>query len=198
MQWFQKLLTYSVQSKTETLLDLKEDPDFNLIPLVIEMAVLPRFGSNNQNKSHLSVVLNHNFSEIIVDAWDPCSSSQTQRLTSILRKILSDYPKLATRGRVTKSLLPAVVDKLKEAIDNDVFIPIYPVKSAPVVRQFFQRQFWSAFKLLKNVLAWKEFIGDAKLQEICLGALLGRYLLAALRTCEPMDALEKSRYVRRI
>ena len=136
--------------------------------------------------------------EIIVDSWDPCSSSQTQRLISILRKILSEYPMLASRGRVTKSLLPAVVDKLKEAIDNDVFIPIYPVKSAPVVRQFFQRQFWSAFKLLKNTLAWKEFIGDAKLQEICLGALLGRYLLAALRTCDPMDALEKSRYVRKI
>jgi len=50
MSWYQKLLTYSVQSKTETLLNLKDDPDFNLISLVIEMAVLPRFGSNDKQK----------------------------------------------------------------------------------------------------------------------------------------------------
>jgi hypothetical protein len=107
--------------------------------------------------------------------------------------MLSEYPRLATRGRVPKSLLPAVLSKLKDAIDNDVFIPIYPAKSAS--RQFFHRQFWAAFKLLKNVLAWRDIIGDTRLQEICMGALLGRYLLAALRTCDPMDALEKSRYV---
>ncbi|XP_059485631.1 PAX3- and PAX7-binding protein 1 [Neocloeon triangulifer] len=175
--WFQTLVMYSVESSAEKLESLKSDPDFHLVPLVIEIAVLPRLA------------------KIMMDVWDPCSSSQTQRLAMTLRKILSDYPKLATRGRVSKTVLPVVVSKMKEAIDNDVFIPIYPSKTASAIGQFFQRQFWAAFKLLKNVIAWRGIIGDTTLQEICMGALLGRYLLAALRTCDPMDALEKSRHL---
>ncbi|CAB3370827.1 Hypothetical predicted protein [Cloeon dipterum] len=175
--WFQAMVAYSVRAFTENLESLKSDPDFNLIPLVIETAVLPRLA------------------RIIKDAWDPCSSSQTQRLTLTLRKILTEYPKLATRGRISKSVLPEVVKKMKEAIDNDVFIPINPSKTNPGNGHFSQRQFWAAYKLLKNVLAWRGVIGDSNLQDICMGALLGRYLLAALRTCEPMDALEKSRHL---
>lgn len=96
---------------------------------------------------------------------------------------------------MSKSLLPALADKLKDAIDNDVFIPIYPARPAAILGLFFQRQFWSAVKLLRNVLVFRGILGDATLQEFAMAALLGRYLLAALRTCEPLDALEKSRHV---
>jgi hypothetical protein len=42
---------------------------------------------------------------------------------------------------------------------------------------------------------FRAILGDSTLQDLAMTALLGRYLLAALRTCEPLDALEKSRHV---
>jgi GC-rich sequence DNA-binding factor len=61
---------------------------------------------------------------------------------------------------------------------------------------FFQRQFGTAVKLLRNLLAWQGVVADRVLRDVALGSLLNRYLLAALRTCEPVDAAEKCSMVR--
>jgi GC-rich sequence DNA-binding factor len=61
---------------------------------------------------------------------------------------------------------------------------------------FFQRQFGMAVKLLRNLLAWQGVVADHVLRDVALGSLLNRYLLAALRTCEPADAAEKCNMVR--
>jgi GC-rich sequence DNA-binding factor len=61
---------------------------------------------------------------------------------------------------------------------------------------FFQRQFGTAVKLLRNLLAWQGVVADRVLRDVALGSLLNRYLVAALRTCEPLDAAEKCSMVR--
>lgn len=63
---------------------------------------------------------------------------------------------------------------------------------------FFQRQFGTAVKLLRNLLAWQGVVADHVLRDVAISSLLNRYLLAALRTCEPVDAAEKCNMVREI
>lgn len=60
---------------------------------------------------------------------------------------------------------------------------------------FFQRQFACAVKLLRNILSFQGLIGFEHLQEIALDSLLNRYLMAALRTCAPCDAINKANMV---
>nr|CAD7567215.1 unnamed protein product [Timema californicum] len=59
------------------------------------------------------------------------------------------------------------------------------------INVFFQHQFGSAVKLLRNLLSWQGLVSDRVLQDVALGSVLNRYLLAALRTCEPTDAANK-------
>ena len=47
---------------------------------------------------------------------------------------------------------------------------------------FFHRQFWQAFKLLKNVLLFDAIIGQQVLVELSLDAILNRYIMLAMQT----------------
>lgn len=182
MKWYDNLLFYGLDP-SETEDKLRNDPDLKLIPLVIEKVVLPKL--NN-----------------VVDAtWDPLSTSQTQRLVSLLSHLLQEYPSLVSSSKPLNNLLSTIVEKMKSVVENDVFIPIYPrqldTKSgqatsvAPGMPAFFQRQTVSAIKLLRNLLCWQGVVSDLVLQEVALGALLNRYLMVALRTSEPIDAAAK-------
>ena len=63
----------------------------------------------------------------VVDAmWDPLSTSQTQRLVSLLSSLLQEYPSLVSSSKPLNNLLSTIVEKMKSAVENDVFIPIYP------------------------------------------------------------------------
>ena len=42
---------------------------------------------------------------------------------------------------------------------------------------FFQRQFYAALKLLKNIVSWQGVIADSLLAELALDSLLNRYKL---------------------
>lgn len=183
MKWFDSLLLYGLEQK-ETEEGLKNDPDLKLIPLVIEKVVLPKL------------------KDVVEATWDPLSTSQTQRLVLLLSHLLQEYPSLVSSSKPLNNLLSAIVEKMKSAVENDVFIPIYPrqfldAKSsqtsnvAPGMPAFFQRQTTSAIKLLRNLLCWQGVVSDLVLQEVALGALLNRYLMVALRTSDPIDAAAK-------
>lgn len=78
---------------------------------------------------------------------------------------------------------------MKKAIDDDVFIPLYP-ESAVENRmsphsKFQERQFWSGLKLFRNILLWNELLPEDTLQELGLGKLLNRYLIIALLNAIP-------------
>ena len=51
-----------------------------------------------------------------------------------------------------QSLLSAAVEKFEGAVDQDVFIPFHFAAQNP---GFVNRQFWSAAKLLRNILHWQ-------------------------------------------
>ncbi|KAG8230484.1 hypothetical protein J437_LFUL013526 [Ladona fulva] len=195
-KWFDLLLMYGLR-ETETEESLRNDPDLKLVSLVVEKVVLPKL------------------TQLVDCSWDPMSTSQTLRLVRIVAKIIEEYPTVTpyippsstdnsilspSSARALRALLLAIVDRLREAVDNDVFIPIHPkhVMDAKggAMGTFFQRQFWSAVKLLRNVVAWAGIISDSILGDLALHSILNRYLLAALRTCpDPIDAVSKCRMI---
>ncbi|KAK0168826.1 hypothetical protein PV327_002593 [Microctonus hyperodae] len=175
-KWYNALLLYALNSK-ENEESLKSDPDVRLIPLAIEKIVTPKLTS------------------IVEKIWDPMSTSQTLRLVGTIRRLVMDYPNLNETSKQLELLFNAILDKIKSAVENDVFIPIFPKQVLDTRHIFFQRQFTMAVKLLRNLLSWQGLLGDTQLKNLALGSLLNRYLLAGLRVSSPVDAMNKANLI---
>ncbi|EZA57752.1 GC-rich sequence DNA-binding factor [Ooceraea biroi] len=167
-KWYNTLLLYALDSR-ETEETLKRDPDVRLVPSTIEKIVIPKLTS------------------IIEKVWDPMSTSQTLRLVGTINRLIKEYPNLNDTSKQLETLFNAILDKIKAAVENDVFIPIFPKQVWDTKHQFFQRQFAMAVKLLRNLLSWQGLLGDMQLKNLALGSLLNRYLLAGLRVSCPTD-----------
>lgn len=105
--WYRSCCLYSRQPG-ETESSLAEDPDVRLIPTLVEKIVLPK----------LTV--------LIEQVWDPLSTTQTLKLVRLINRLSRDYPSLRRTCKQLRLLFQAILDKLKLAIDNDVFIPVFP------------------------------------------------------------------------
>ncbi|XP_043459752.1 intron Large complex component GCFC2 isoform X1 [Prionailurus bengalensis] len=170
MPWFTSIEEYMASSMEDSK---KEDgSDKKILSAIINKTVIPRLTD---------------FVEFI---WDPLSTSQTTSLITHCTVILEE---LSTCGNeVSKGkqdLLKSIVLRVKKAIEDDVFIPLYPKstienKTSPHSK-FQERQFWSSVKLFRNILLWNGLLPDDTLQELGLGKLLNRYLMTALLTASP-------------
>ena len=61
---------------------------------------------------------------------------------------------------------------------------------------FLNRQFWSCFKLFKNVLSWHGLLSDKVLSDMALNSLLYRYLIIGLGVNpSPLDSVKKSKQI---
>ncbi|XP_010861272.1 PREDICTED: GC-rich sequence DNA-binding factor 2 isoform X4 [Bison bison bison] len=122
--------------------------------------------------------------------WDPLSTTQTTSLVTQCRMILEEHSTCENEvNKGKQDLLKSIVSRMKKAIEDDVFIPLYP-KSAVENRtsphsKFQERQFWSGLKLFGNILLWNELLPEDTLQELGLGKLLNRYLIIALLNAIP-------------
>nr|KAF6446822.1 GC-rich sequence DNA-binding factor 2 [Rousettus aegyptiacus] len=149
---------------------------------------------NGSDKKILSAVINKTIIPRLIDfvefIWDPLSTSQTRSLITHCRTILeeqSTFENEVSKGK--KDLLKSIVSRMKKAIDDDVFIPLYPEsavenKTSPQSK-FQERQFWSGLKLFRNILLWNGLLSDDTLQELGLRKLLNRYLIIALLNAIP-------------
>ncbi|XP_066586865.1 PAX3- and PAX7-binding protein 1 isoform X2 [Prorops nasuta] len=174
--WYSALLLYALNVK-ETEESLKLDPDVRLVPSTMEKVVIPRLTS------------------IVEKIWDPMSTSQTLRLVGIINRLIGEYPNLNDKSKNLETLFNTILDKIKSAVDNDVFIPIFPKQVMNTKHQFFQRQFSMAVKLLRNLLSFQGLLNDAQLKNLAFGSLLNRYLLAGLRVASAPDALCKANMI---
>ena len=129
------------------------DPDRNLVSSCCEKVILPRLVT------------------IVKSSYDPLSTSHTTNLTTFLSKLISDCPTISMKSKQLRELLSAVVENIKDCLDNDVYIPMYTKHQmeAPGNQHaaFFNRQFWTTFKLYKNVLSWavisKQYLKDSSI-----------------------------------
>lgn len=168
--WYETLLFYGQDSP--------DDPDLCLLPRVIERVLLPKMAA------------------LAEKVWDPMSSTQTLNLVRTAKKLVEDYPTVGAQSRHLQNFLTKVAARISRALDEDVYIPLYPKEvlenrsGAPAA--FFHRQFWSCLKLMKNVLSWQGLLAEEPLKELSLCSLQNRYLIVALQAClAQRDTIEK-------
>jgi GC-rich sequence DNA-binding factor len=63
--------------------------------------------------------------ELVEAVWDPLSTSQTLRLVGLLSRLIQEYPTVLPSSKPLEELVSAIIAKMKSAVENDVFIPIY-------------------------------------------------------------------------
>ena len=101
MEWYKRIALFSHQLNAN-----REDQDNFLISLVMEKVVLVKIHS------------------LVSAAYDPLSTSQTMRLTQLLKKMRATYPTLTGSSKNVRQILTSVIERLKSSIDNDVYIPL--------------------------------------------------------------------------
>ncbi|XP_058119129.1 PAX3- and PAX7-binding protein 1 isoform X2 [Anopheles coustani] len=174
-EWFRLAVLFgSLSSSGATEDELAEDPDVRLVPTLVEKIFLPKLTA------------------LVEQCWDPLSTTQTFRLVRLLKRLARDYPSLRITCKPLRTLFQAILDKMKQSIDNDVFIPIFPKQAQEAKSSFFQRQFCSGLKLFRNITSWQGILADSALNELAIGSLLNRYLLNGMRVCLPTDAIGKA------
>lgn len=169
-------------------------PWFTSIEEFIDCSMEDSKKEDSSDKKILSTVINKTviprligFVEFI---WDPLSTTQTASLVTQCRMILEEHSTCENEvNKGKQDLLKSIVSRMKKAVEDDVFIPLYP-KSAVENRtsphsKFQERQFWSGLKLFGNILLWNELLPEDTLQELGLGKLLNRYLIIALLNAIP-------------
>ncbi|KAK7076980.1 hypothetical protein SK128_001986 [Halocaridina rubra] len=184
MKWFNLLILYGAGESVEDQKFLREDPDRKLMSNLVEKIVLVKLR------------------EIIQCWWDPLSHVQTVRLVNLVRHYASTYPTLGPNSKQLKEMTHAIIAKIRDAIDNDIFIPMFPKavyeNKNSGVSLFFQRQFWVAWKLLSSTLMWHNVLSDSVIHDLAVRSLLNLYLLPALNLAteiNPSDSLDKCRNV---
>ncbi|XP_065201950.1 PAX3- and PAX7-binding protein 1 [Planococcus citri] len=173
LYWMNSILLYSAE-KTDTEESLRKDPDLQLLPNLIDKIVVSKL------------------EQIVKAQWDPLSTKETQQLVAVVRSII-DYPFIAPKSKLFTQLMNTIIDKMKQAVENDVFIPMFPKQllDSGKLNVFFQKQFASSVKLFGNLLKWHEIINETILIDIANCSLLNRYLLMAIRTLQPLEAAAK-------
>lgn len=160
-----------------------ENPDEKTLPAILEKVILSKI---------------RGFVDLV---WDPLSLRESQCLASLCKRIQEDYRVFdGEQSKPVKAFLEAIIQRLGNAVDNDVFIPLYPKryledKTSPQF-QFQNQQFWSAVKLLGNMALWDGLIAQDDLKVLMLDKLLNRYLmLTLLNESDAMYAIQKSKKV---
>ncbi|XP_027605061.2 intron Large complex component GCFC2 isoform X2 [Pipra filicauda] len=182
MPWFRAIEEFSdAENVSESKRD--DDHDQEVLPKVIEKTILPKITA------------------FVKSVWDPLSTSQTKNLVQLCNNIFGKQVLSKNESsRAREDLMNTVVLRMKKSVEEDVFIPLYPKstvedKSSPCSK-FQERRFWSAVKLLSNVVLWDGLVQEDKVRDLGLSKLLNRYLLLnILNTPLGPDNIEKCKKV---
>uniref|UniRef100_A0A6A7FRH5 PAX3-and PAX7-binding protein 1-like n=2 Tax=Hirondellea gigas TaxID=1518452 RepID=A0A6A7FRH5_9CRUS len=184
--WYTQLAMYAAPPPASglTIEQFALDPDKHLLSHAVEKVVLVKL------------------KEVVIAYWDPLSHSQTVRLVNLARHFCTTCPTLRPSSKQLKDLCAAVTHKIRQAIDKDVFIPIFTNTAfesrTSAGSLFFQRQFWVAWKLLSQVLMWHKVLNESTIAELGVKGILNLYLIPALNKAADIsltDGLEKVKYV---
>eukprot|EP00058_Branchiostoma_floridae_P004282 XP_002589770.1 hypothetical protein BRAFLDRAFT_115258 [Branchiostoma floridae] len=91
MAWYDSLLFYGFRETTQLT---KDDPDVKLLPSIVEKVVLQK----------LTGLAEH--------VWDPMSTRQTQRLVTLVQRLVDDYPTVAGDNKATQALLRTLLGNM--------------------------------------------------------------------------------------
>ncbi|XP_029953855.1 intron Large complex component GCFC2 isoform X2 [Salarias fasciatus] len=166
--WFTAVETFCHGHGHEEL----ENTDRQTLSNITERTVLPKITA---------------YAELV---WDPLSHQQSVCLSDVCHRLKEDFSIFeGEQSKPVKGFIEAVVRRLRDCVDEDIFIPLYPKKfledgMSPQSR-FRDQQFWTAIKLLANMGRWDLLLPDSVLKELMLDKLLNRYLMITLCSQTP-------------
>lgn len=126
MLWFKSMRKYSMKG-VNNVEQLSKDVDLELIPKIIEKIVLDKIDRKYMLQFIFSISNFYFlvfFLEMVTSQWDPMSLKQTKRISSVIKSILDSYPTIDPDSKLLMSLLTNLVDRIRDTVANDVFIPI--------------------------------------------------------------------------
>lgn len=121
---------------------LLKNVDLELIPKTIEKVVFGKIDRTYTNLlfyiffffciwwqisilSYKNVCICFSFClEMVSSQWDPMSTKQTKRICNVIKDIIDNYPTIDPDSKMLMLLLTNIVDRIKDSVDYDVFIPI--------------------------------------------------------------------------
>lgn len=62
---------------------------------------------------------------LVAECWDPLSTTQTLRLVGFINRLGREFP-LSSSNKQLKKLFESILERMRLALENDVFIPIFP------------------------------------------------------------------------
>ncbi|XP_015194539.2 intron Large complex component GCFC2 isoform X1 [Lepisosteus oculatus] len=160
-----------------------EAADIKTLPSIIEKTVLPKIQG------------------FVEQVWDPLSSKQTKCLVKHCEELQDGYSVFnSEQSKTKKAFVNAVVLRMRSSVDEDVFIPIYPKKyvddRCSPQRRFQDKQFWSAVRLLGNIMLWDGLVPEDTIKELSLDRVLNRYIMITLMNTLPdAENVEKCKKV---
>ncbi|GCB72198.1 hypothetical protein scyTo_0001865 [Scyliorhinus torazame] len=161
----------------------QENSDRLLLPTVIEKTIIPKIEG------------------LVINVWDPLSSSQTASLVQVCRKLKEEYGIFKNeQNKATQILRRTIIMRITMSVEEEAFIPLYPKNvledQTSIHYQFWERCFWSAVKLLGNILQWDDLLPEQTLQDLGLNKLFNRYILLGLQNSLPvLGNLEKCKKI---
>ncbi|KAM6123387.1 intron Large complex component GCFC2 isoform 2-T2 [Pterocles gutturalis] len=182
MPWFRAIEEFS-DAKNVSEPKRDDDPDQEVLPKVIEKTILPKITA------------------FVKNVWDPLSTSQAKNLVQLCNNIFEKQVLSKNEcSRAKEDLMSMVVLRMKKSVEEDVFIPLYPKSivedKSSLCSKFQERRFWSAVKLLSNVLLWDGIVQEDTIRDLGLSKLLNRYLLLNLLNTPPgPDNIERCKKV---
>ncbi|VDO64826.1 unnamed protein product [Onchocerca flexuosa] len=142
MRWYEHLITCAATSSN---INVEHPVVVSLVPLCIEKVVLWKI------------------TDLVRERWDPLSQHQCQNLGFLLNQLIDECPTLVPTSRPVQKLLQTICLRAQDAIDEDLFVPIYSKQAienlATGCKAFLDRQTWTSVKVDFQILLMTKIIG---------------------------------------
>ncbi|CAB4390606.1 GCFC-domain-containing protein [Rhizophagus irregularis] len=170
MEWYKVISEYSIPESNTS--QIRTDDDFTILSKVFEKIILPRIA-------------------YLVKTLNPYSSKQTMSFIEIFGNILNHIDRKSQKfqdviNEVSKRLQNVVMSL--ETIPENINIPADSNKDISTAQD---RYFWRKYKLLRNLIMWKEFVSIDVLRSLSIDCLLNQYLLCILNNSYNSSKAEK-------
>ncbi|MCP9261102.1 hypothetical protein DINM_004190 [Dirofilaria immitis] len=178
MRWYEDLITCAATSSN---VNFEHPVIVSLIPLCIEKVVLWKITGAVYiaNKCYIQAYL---FLDLIRERWDPLSQHQCRNLGFLLSQLIDECPTLVPTSRSVQKLLQTICLRAQDAIDEDLFVPIYSKQAvenlATGCKAFLDRQTWTSVKLIRCLSCLSSIISEEKMRELVLDGIINRMIPA--------------------
>ena len=64
--------------------------------------------------------------DYLQSVWDPLSCIETETITKLIHYIINNFPSISLDCRFFQVMSRAIVRRIKEILQNDIYVPMFP------------------------------------------------------------------------